>query len=149
MTDCLQFSVPAFNLHNKEVPALEFMEPYSPYLQIEPPKLGDKGFIMQVISPPFMLMELMQSEFLCIDIKHNVINTVDYQDVHHLTLATWIPSMNRSMVVGRILMNHRTEDCIAHSLITLFNIAVEATGIQVNFFNEVSTIMNEMKLKRE
>lgn len=110
------------------------MDPYSSVLKTESPRLGDAGYLVHVIAPPYMLMELVEAEFLCLDIKHSLIRTAEYGDVHHLTVARWNTKTSRSVVVGRVLMNYMTAESISDGLISLFRTAEEATGEIIDFF---------------
>lgn len=127
-------AITAFELHSTEMPVCKFMDPYIPYSVIAPPMFGFPGRLIQVLSPPYQLMELMEAEYLCIDVKHDVIFSKTYGKIHHFTVAKWSTPMNKSIVVGRILINGMTREIMAEGLIALFSAAERATGEKVDFF---------------
>lgn len=117
-----------------EMAAYTFMEPYIQYSMIMSPMFNDLGRLIQILSPPYQLMELMEAEYLCIDVKHDVIISKTYGKIHHLTVAKWSTTMDKSIVVGRILINGMTREIMAEGLIALFSAAERATGEKVDFF---------------
>lgn len=102
---------------------------------------GERGHLVQVIMPPFMLMELVEADYLCIDVKHDVIVSQQYGKIHHFTVVRWSNVMMRSEVVGRVLINSMTRETIGEALISLFTMAECATGMDVDFFQVRNNII--------
>lgn len=123
-------------MYGMNTEAQDFVSPYVQFSAIHPPIFDDNGMLVQVLSSPFMLIELMEADYLCIDIKHDVIITAEYGKLHHFTVVKWSDTLDRSLVVGRGLINGMTREILGDALIALFSAAERATGIKVNFMRQ-------------
>lgn len=114
--------------------AREFMEPYAPHTVCDPALNGFPSHVIQLITPLYMLMELVEAEYLCIDVKHNVIATTEYGKLHHFTAVRWSEDLLMSEVVSRALINSQTIDTLGQVLIQIFTMAERTTGVTPDFF---------------
>lgn len=108
------------------------MEPYQQALTIEAGITVSK--LTQVIAAPWMLHELMNAEFISLDIKHNVFRSSEFRVVHHITLVTMAEDLEESQVVGRVFSTQMTRAAIGKGLIALYEAAQRHTGLTVDFY---------------
>lgn len=92
-----------------------------------------------------MLMELVEAEYLCIDVKHDVITTTQYGKLNHFIAMRWSEDLLMSELVCRVLINSQTIDTLGQVLIQIFRMAERATGIRMNFF-QVCSLMSFITL---